>query len=76
VRAVAPLDGDHLRRVFSGIDAAMTAVALHVARLVTRESDRRHQFGYWHFEPLVLALSTAACSCVLRLRGSSTPLAA
>jgi len=49
--------------LFSGIDAAMTAVALHVARLVAREVDRRHQFGYWHFEPLVLALN----SCVLVL---------
>jgi predicted Co/Zn/Cd cation transporter (cation efflux family) len=49
--------------LFSAIDAAMTAVALHVARLVTREADRRHQFGYWHFEPLVLALN----SCVLVL---------
>lgn len=49
--------------LFSGIDAVMTAVALHVARLVAREADRRHQFGYWHFEPLVLALN----SCVLVL---------
>lgn len=49
--------------LFSGIDAAMTAVALQVARLVRRETDMRHQFGYWHFEPLVLALN----SCVLML---------
>jgi predicted Co/Zn/Cd cation transporter (cation efflux family) len=49
--------------LFSGIDAVMTAVALHVAGLVAREADRRHQFGYWHFEPLVLALN----SCVLVL---------
>jgi cation diffusion facilitator family transporter len=49
--------------LFSGIDAAMTAVALQVARLVRRETDMRHQFGYWHFEPLVLALN----SCVLVL---------
>lgn len=49
--------------LFSGIDAGMTAVALQVARLVRREADMRHQFGYWHFEPLVLALN----SCVLTL---------
>jgi cation diffusion facilitator family transporter len=47
--------------LFSGIDAAITALTLHVARIVVREADRRHQFGYWHFEPLVLALN----SCVL-----------
>ncbi|WP_332678823.1 cation diffusion facilitator family transporter [Brevundimonas sp.] len=45
--------------LFSGIDAAMTAVALQVARLVRRETDMRHQFGYWHFEPLVLALNSS-----------------
>jgi cation diffusion facilitator family transporter len=49
--------------LFSGIDAAMTGVMLQVARLVRREADMRHQFGYWHFEPLVLALN----SCVLML---------
>ena len=49
--------------LFSGIDAAMTAVMLQVARLVRREADMRHQFGYWHFEPLVLAMN----SCVLML---------
>jgi predicted Co/Zn/Cd cation transporter (cation efflux family) len=49
--------------LFSLIDAVITATALHVARLVAREADRRFQFGYWHFEPLVLALN----SCVLML---------
>lgn len=49
--------------LFSGIDAMMTLVMIQVARLVRREADVRHQFGYWHFEPLVLALN----SCVLVL---------
>src|SRR4051812_27255520 len=49
--------------LFSSIDAVITAVALHVARLVVREGNRRFQFGYWHFEPLVLALN----SCILTL---------
>src|SRR3954466_3042445 len=49
--------------LFSGISAVMTAGALHVAGLVAREADRRARFGYWHFEPLVLALN----SCVLVL---------
>src|SRR6266481_8237163 len=44
--------------VFAAIDAAMSALALVVSRLVSREADnRRFQFGYWHIEPMVLALN-------------------
>jgi predicted Co/Zn/Cd cation transporter (cation efflux family) len=49
--------------LFSSIDAVITVAALRVARLVVRAANRRFQFGYWHFEPLVLALN----SCVLTL---------
>ncbi len=46
--------------MFAAIDAAMSGLALFVARLVGREGDnRRFQFGYWHIEPMVLP-STAA----------------
>ncbi|CAN5666174.1 cation diffusion facilitator family transporter [soil metagenome] len=44
--------------MFSAIDAAMSGVALLVARLVGRDaSNKRFQFGYWHIEPMVLALN-------------------
>ncbi|MFK8250786.1 cation diffusion facilitator family transporter [Ancylobacter terrae] len=43
--------------VFSAVDAAMSAVALFVARLLMQEGDRRFQYGYWHIEPLVLAFN-------------------
>jgi len=43
--------------MFAAIDAAMSGLALFVSRLVTREVDRRFQFGYWHIEPMVLAFN-------------------
>jgi len=42
--------------VSSTIDAAMTLLSLAVARLVLLEGSRRFQFGYWHLEPMTLAL--------------------
>lgn len=42
--------------VSSTIDAAMTFLSLAVARLVLLEGSRRFQFGYWHLEPMALAL--------------------
>ena len=42
--------------VSSTIDAAMTFLSLAVARLVLLEGSRRFQFGYWHLEPMTLAL--------------------
>ncbi|TFU03672.1 cation transporter [Polymorphobacter arshaanensis] len=49
--------------MFSIIDAVMGMVTLTVAKLLVSEGNRRYQFGYWHFEPLVLGLQ----SCVLVL---------
>ncbi|MEQ5802408.1 cation transporter [Halomonas sp. H10-9-1] len=43
--------------VFSTIDAAMSGLALLVARLAVREASERFQHGYWHLEPLVAALN-------------------
>lgn len=43
---------------FSLIDAGITWLMLVVARLVARESNHRFQYGYWHLEPMVLALSS------------------
>ena len=44
------------------IDAAMSLLALLVARRIAldtrrRRPDRRFQLGFWHFEPMVLALN-------------------
>jgi predicted Co/Zn/Cd cation transporter (cation efflux family) len=41
----------------SSIDAAMTFLSLAVARLLARGDSRRFQFGYWHLEPMALALN-------------------
>ncbi|WP_163560376.1 cation transporter [Halomonas sp. NO4] len=43
--------------VFSTIDAAMSGLALLVARLAVREASARFQHGYWHLEPLVAGLN-------------------
>lgn len=43
--------------VFSAIDAAMSGLALMVARLVVREASQRFQHGFWHLEPMVAALN-------------------
>ncbi|WP_163576464.1 cation diffusion facilitator family transporter [Halomonas faecis] len=43
--------------VFSTIDAAMSGLALLVARLAEREVSERFQHGYWHLEPMVAALN-------------------
>lgn len=50
--------------VYAGIDAAMGGVALAVARLIQRDATgdapltgRRFQFGFWHVEPMVLAMN-------------------
>lgn len=47
--------------LFSLIDAAITWLTLKVARLVATQGDhRRFQFGFWHLEPLVMALKASA----------------
>ncbi|GHE22001.1 cation diffusion facilitator family transporter [Halomonas urumqiensis] len=43
--------------VFSTIDAAMSSLALFVAKLAVREASQRFQHGFWHLEPLVAALN-------------------
>lgn len=43
--------------LFSFIDVAVSLLALGAARLVTRDTDRRFQYGYWHLEPMVLAFN-------------------
>jgi len=43
--------------VFALIDAFMTLLSLCVVRLLARAGSRRFQFGFWHFEPLVVALN-------------------
>ena len=42
--------------LFSAVDAVITWLMLVVARLVAQESNQRFQYGYWHLEPLVVAL--------------------
>ena len=45
--------------LFSLVDAAITWLMLVVARLVAQEADVKFQYGYWHLEPLVVALKAA-----------------
>jgi predicted Co/Zn/Cd cation transporter (cation efflux family) len=45
--------------LFSTIDAVVTVVTLAVARLLASEGNHRFQYGYWHLEPLVLALNSS-----------------
>ena len=43
--------------MFNVIDAAMSILALLVARLLTSEGNRRFQYGFWHVEPMVLVFN-------------------
>lgn len=43
--------------VFALVDAFMTWLAWCVVRLLAREGSRRFQYGFWHFEPLVVVLN-------------------
>lgn len=45
--------------LFSSVDAVVTVVTLVVARLLASEGNHRFQYGYWHLEPLVLALNSS-----------------
>jgi len=46
--------------LFAMIDAAITWLTLRVAQLVaTRDGHRRFQYGFWHLEPLVIALKAS-----------------
>ena len=42
--------------LFSVVDVAMGVLGLWIARLVTREENRTFQYGYWHIEPMSLAI--------------------
>jgi cation diffusion facilitator family transporter len=42
--------------LFSVVDVAMGLLGLWVARLVMRPENRTFQYGYWHIEPMTLAL--------------------
>lgn len=42
--------------LFSVVDAGITWLMLVVARLVAKEGNAKFQYGYWHLEPLVVAL--------------------
>lgn len=44
---------------FALMDAAITWLTLRVAQLVAGQGDRRFQYGFWHLEPLVLALKSS-----------------
>jgi cation diffusion facilitator family transporter len=45
--------------IFSLLDFAITWLTLKVARLVATQGDRRFQYGFWHLEPLVIALKSS-----------------
>lgn len=49
----------------SAIDAAVTALMLFVARLLVRQRSDQYQFGYWQFEPLVMALKSSSLLMLL-----------
>jgi predicted Co/Zn/Cd cation transporter (cation efflux family) len=44
---------------FSLLDIAVTWLTLKVARLVASQGDHRFQYGFWHLEPLVIALKAS-----------------
>jgi predicted Co/Zn/Cd cation transporter (cation efflux family) len=43
--------------MFSALDAAMCSLSLLVTRLLSQQSSRRFQHGFWHIEPLVLTFN-------------------
>ncbi|UVJ45661.1 cation transporter [Pseudomonas sp. LS1212] len=43
--------------LFNAIDSSMAFLSLVVARLLVKGTGRRFQTGYWHIEPLALALN-------------------
>jgi len=45
--------------LFSLADAAITWLTLYVAQLVASQGDHRFQYGFWHLEPLVIALKAS-----------------
>jgi predicted Co/Zn/Cd cation transporter (cation efflux family) len=45
--------------LFSSVDSVVGIITLIVARLLASEGNHRFQYGYWHLEPLVLALNSS-----------------
>lgn len=43
--------------IFSTIDTAMSVLSVLVIKLMLRESTKRFQFGFWHFEPIVATVN-------------------
>ncbi len=62
--------------LFNAIDSGMAVLSLMVSRLLVKQPSRRFQQGYWHFEPLVLALnaSVLVILCVYALIDSLSGL--
>lgn len=58
--------------LFNAIDSSMALLSLLVSRLLVRQPGRRFQQGYWHIEPMVLALngSVLVILCASALLGS------
>jgi predicted Co/Zn/Cd cation transporter (cation efflux family) len=58
--------------LFNAIDSAMAGLSLLVSRLLLKQPGRRFQRGYWHIEPMVLALygSVLVILCVYALINS------
>lgn len=50
--------------LFAGIDAVMSLLSLMVSKLVVKEVSRRFQQGYWHLEPMVLAVNAGVLVCL------------
>lgn len=46
--------------IYSFVDAAMTMLSVGVSRLLTRGTTRRFQYGFWHFEPMLVLANSAA----------------
>lgn len=45
--------------LFALVDAAITWLTLAVARLLASQGNHRFQYGFWHLEPLVMALKAS-----------------
>ena len=58
--------------LFNAVDSSMAGLALLVSRLLVKQPGPRFQQGYWHIEPMVLALnaSVLVMLCVYALVNS------
>lgn len=45
--------------MYSFVDVMFTFASLAVSKLLTQEGSERFQFGYWHLEPLLIALGSS-----------------